>query len=73
MERDFAEDFRGASKRDQRIEQSRSVTNQRNAQPDQSHHLFLVLPQDGFVLPHPAWVIIVCRAERCGGNGGCHR
>src|SRR5208282_2371934 len=43
VERNFTEDFRGAGQRDQSIEQSRSVTNQRNPQPDQSHHsLFFI-------------------------------
>jgi hypothetical protein len=55
MERDLAENFGGAGKRNESVEQSRSVTNQRNAQPDQGHHSFLfeVLPQAGSRLPHP--------------------
>src|SRR5260370_27750091 len=38
MERNVAEDFGGEGECDQGIEQSRRVTNERNAQPDQSHH-----------------------------------
>ncbi len=34
MKREFAKDLRGASERDQGIEQSHGVAHQRNAEPD---------------------------------------
>ena len=76
VERDLAQDFRGAGERDQRIEQSRSVTNQRNAQPDQSHHslilYFLVLPQAGLISP-PRLGDYSLPGGGGAGNGGGHR
>src|SRR5580704_14334395 len=52
MKRNFTEDFRRAGKRDEGVEQSRSVTKERHSQPDQGHH-FIFGSGAGTPLPRP--------------------
>src|ERR1700730_2103674 len=67
MERDFAQDLRGASERDQRLEQSRGITYERDAQPDQGHHS-LMFPRGGLDLP--ARLGDYMSGEEARGTGG---